>query len=61
MKINSIEKNAKLKAAWSVTFDHLILENNVSISQEHSKKLKFRYTFTNFVNLNKLSVSKQQH
>ena len=29
-------------------FDFLILEKNVSIFQEHSKKVKFRYIFEQF-------------
>ena len=41
---------------WSFNF-----WNNVSIFQEQIKKLKFVYTFYQFRNLYKLSVSKQQH
>ena len=51
-----------LKAAYSVTFDLLILEQMFLFFQNTVKKPeKSGIHFTNFVNLNKLSVSKQQH
>ena len=51
----------QLKAAYSVTFDLLILELMFLFFKNTVKKLKFSIHFTNFVNLNKFSVSKQQH
>ena len=57
---NSGEILDKLKAAYSITFDLLILELMFLFFKNTVKILKSGIHFTNFVNLNKLSVSKQQ-
>ena len=49
------------KAAWSVHFDLLILEIKFLFFKNTAKNLSSGIYLTNFVNLNKLSVSKQQH
>ena len=49
-----------LKAAKFVTFDLLVLEL-MFLFFEHSKKQNSGIHFTNYGNLNKSSVSKQQH
>ena len=49
------------KAALSVTFDLLILELMILFLKNTVKKYNSAIHFTNFVNLNKLSVLKQQH
>ena len=50
-----------LKAAYSVTFDLLILELMFLFFKNTVKNENSGIHFINFVNLNKLSVSKQQH
>ena len=49
------------KAAYSVTFDFLILELMFLFFKNTVKNENSGIHFTNFVNLNKLSISKQQH
>ena len=49
------------KAALSVTFDLLILEIMFLFSRKQQKYSNLGKHFTIFVNLNKLSLLKQQH